>query len=83
MRAKYRYGEMPWPEIREAATERRVAVVPIATIEDHGPHLPVDTDLVLCNAACDEAVSRVSDRAVLVPSINHGFSPHHMDFPGA
>ena len=83
MRAKYRYGEMTWPEIREAATERRVAVVPIATIEDHGPHLPVDTDLVLCNAACEDAVSRVSDRAVLVPSINHGFSPHHMDFPGA
>ncbi len=81
--AKYRYGEMTWPEVRAAASEERVAVVPIATIEDHGPHLPIDTDLRLCNAVCEEAVSRAADRAVLVPAINHGYSPHHMDFPGA
>lgn len=80
---KYRYGQMTWPEIRDAAVAGRVAVVPIATIEDHGPHLPVDTDIVLCEAACEAAVSRVPERAVLVPPINHGFSPHHMDFPGA
>ncbi len=80
---KYRYGEMTWPEIKEACTARRVAVVPIATIEDHGLHLPVDTDVRLCAAVCEEAVSRAPDRAVLVPPINHGFSPHHMDFPGA
>jgi creatinine amidohydrolase len=44
--------------------------------------LPVDTDLRLCAAVCEEAVSRASDRAVLVPPVNHGYSPHHMDFPG-
>ena len=80
---KYRYGEMTWPEIKEAAASRRVAVLPIATIEDHGLHLPVDTDLLLCSAVCEMAVSRAAERAVLVPSINHGFSPHHLDFPGA
>ena len=83
MTAKYRYGELTWPEVREAAAQRRVAVVPIATIEDHGPHLPIDTDLRLCNAVCEAAVARAADRALLVPSINHGYSPHHMDFPGA
>jgi creatinine amidohydrolase len=78
----YHYGEMTWPQIKTVAASH-VAVVPIATIEDHGPHLPIDTDLRLCNAVCDEAVKRAADRAVLVPAINHGFSPHHMDFPGA
>jgi creatinine amidohydrolase len=81
-RMKYRYGEMTWPEIKEAAAAGRVAVVPVATIEDHGLHLPVDTDLLLCATVCDQAVSRAPERAVLVPAINHGFSPHHMDFPG-
>jgi creatinine amidohydrolase len=81
--AKYRYGELTWPEVKAAAAQNRVAVIPIATIEDHGPHLPIDTDLRLCNAVCETAVARASDRAVLVPSINHGYSPHHMDFPGA
>ena len=83
MTEKYRYGEMTWPEIKEAADAERLAVVPIATIEDHGLHLPVDTDVRLCAAVCEEAVSRAADRAVLVPPINHGYSPHHMDFPGA
>jgi creatinine amidohydrolase len=80
---KYRYGEMTWPEIKDSAAQDRVAVVPIATIEDHGLHLPIDTDLRLCSAVCEAAVSRAADRAVLVPAINHGYSPHHMDFPGA
>lgn len=82
MKAKYRYGEMTWPEIKDAAAAQRVAVVPIATIEDHGLHLPVDTDLLLCATVCEMAVLRAADRAVLVPPINHGFSPHHLDFPG-
>jgi creatinine amidohydrolase len=79
---KYHYGEMTWPEIKDAAAARKVAVVPVATIEDHGRHLPVDTDVRLCYAACDAAVASAADRAVLVPPINHGYSPHHMDFPG-
>ena len=83
MTAKYRYGELTWPEVKAAAAQNRVAVIPIATIEDHGPHLPIDTDLRLCNAVCEAAVARAADRALLIPSINHGYSPHHMDFPGA
>ncbi len=80
---QYYYGEMTWPQIKEAAAQNRVAVVPVATIEDHGPHLPIDTDVRLCFAACDRAVAQIPDKAVLVPPINHGYSPHHMDFPGA
>lgn len=83
MAKTFHYGELTWPEVRDAASRPCVAVVPIATIEDHGPHLPIDTDLRLCNAVCEEAVSRAQDRAILVPAINHGYSPHHMDFPGA
>lgn len=83
MSAKYRYGDLTWPEVKAVAAQNRVAVIPIATIEDHGPHLPIDTDLRLCNAVCEAAVARAADRAILVPSINHGYSPHHMDFPGA
>ncbi len=79
----YRYGELTWPQVKEAAESGKVAVVPVATIEDHGLHLPVDTDVLLCTEVCERAVKLASDRAVLVPPINHGFSPHHMDFPGA
>jgi creatinine amidohydrolase len=80
---KYRYGEMTWPEVKAAAARPCVAIVPIATLEDHGRHLPIDTDLLLCTSVCELAASQAPDRIVLVPAINHGYSPHHMDFPGA
>ena len=83
MPQKYRYGEMTWPEVKAAAERPCVAIVPIATLEDHGPHLPIDTDLLLCTSVCDLATSRAADRSVLVSPITHGYSPHHMDFPGA
>jgi creatinine amidohydrolase len=79
---KYRYAEMIWYEVKEAAQQGRVAVLPVATYEDHGPHLPVDTDVVLCTEICERAVARVPEIAVLVPPIPHGYSPHHMDFHG-
>jgi len=79
---KYRFAEMIWHETKDAAEQNRVAVLPVATYEDHGPHLPVDVDVVLCNEICDRAVARIPQEAVLAPPVPHGYSPHHMDFHG-
>ena len=79
---KYRYAEMIWNECQEAAQSGKVAVLPVATYEDHGPHLPIDTDVVLCNGICERAVAQIPEQAVLIPPVNHGYSPHHMDFHG-
>jgi creatinine amidohydrolase len=78
-----RYERLTWPEVRRAATEDRVALVPVATLEDHGPHLPVDTDLRIVSEICERAAAAARDRVVLLPAIPHGYDPHHMDFPGA
>ena len=78
-----RYERLTWPEVRRAAGEDRVALVPVATLEDHGPHLPVDTDLRIVSEICERAAARAPDRMVLLPAIPHGYDPHHMDFPGA
>ena len=76
------FGKLTWPEVARAASEGRVPIVPIATLEDHGRHLPVDTDLVLVEAVCRGAAGRLPAETVLLPPIVHGYSPHHMDFPG-
>ena len=78
-----RYERLTWPEVRRAAGEDRVALVPVATLEDHGPHLPVDTDLRIVSEICERSATRAADRTVLLPAIPHGYDPHHMDFPGA
>jgi creatinine amidohydrolase len=76
------YERLTWPEVRRAAAEERVCLIPVATLEDHGPHLPIDTDLRLTSEICRRAAEEASDEILLLPAIPHGYSPHHMDFPG-
>jgi creatinine amidohydrolase len=76
------YGRLSWPEVKEAAAQQRVAIVPVGTLEDHGPHLPIDTDVTIAEAVCREAATRLATVTVLLPPVVHGYSPHHMDFPG-
>ncbi len=78
-----RYERLTWPEVRRAAAEDRVALIPVGTLEDHGPHLPLDTDLRIINEICGRAAEEARDDIVLLPAIPHGYDPHHMDFPGA
>ncbi|MFY0543800.1 creatininase family protein [Brevibacillus sp. H7] len=79
---KYLFAEMTWPEVQQAIHEERVAVVPVAMIEEHGHHLPVDTDLVLANEVCIRAAQQIPSEMIVIPPINHGYAPHQMDFPG-
>ena len=76
------YGRLSWPEVSRAAGEGRIPIVPIGTLEDHGHHLPIDTDVTLVEAICRAAAEQLYDDTVLLPPIVHGYSPHHMDFPG-
>ncbi len=79
---KFAWGEMTWPEINQASKEGRVAILPVATIEDHGPHLPVDTDVLITNEICLHTGKKIPKEVVVIPPVIHGYSPHHMDFPG-
>ena len=51
----YLYEHMTWEEVNDAVRAGRVALIPVGTIEDHGPHLPVDTDAVVASAFCERA----------------------------
>ena len=76
------YERLSWPEVRRAAAEERVCLIPVATLEDHGPHMPIDTDLRITAEICRRAAEAAPNEIVLLPPIPHGYSPHHMDFPG-
>jgi creatinine amidohydrolase len=83
MRARpLRYERLTWPEVADVAAEDRVCLIPVATLEDHGHHLPIDADLRIVEEICRRVAERASDEVVLLPAIPHGYSPHHMDFPG-
>lgn len=51
------FDTMTWPEVRDAIKRDAVAVIPLGAVEQHGPHLPIDTDAFLSRelalAGCD------------------------------
>jgi creatinine amidohydrolase len=82
-RRAHRYAQLTWPQVAERAAEDAVCVIPVATLEDHGYHLPIDTDVVIAETLAERAVQERTDRALLLPTVTHGYTPHHMDFPGS
>lgn len=76
------YDELTWPEVNEAAEARKVVLLPIGSVEQHGRHLPLDTDNVLARAAA-VAAARLAPREMLVmPTVPYGYNEHALDFPG-
>jgi creatinine amidohydrolase len=63
---------------------RQVVLLPIAAIEQHGPHLPLGTDAMINAGIVARAVELAPmDAPVLVlPMMTVGLSPEHRDFPG-
>jgi creatinine amidohydrolase len=81
-RTDYLYQHYTWVELKEVAKRNPVVVLPIGSVEDHGPHLPLDTDNFLIWTICEEAAKRAGGDILLMPIIPYGFETHHMDFPG-
>src|ERR1700685_1963054 len=68
-----------WPDVE--AGPRRLLVVPVGSLEQHGAHLPLDTDTRIATAVASRACSGRYGGA-LGPPIAIGASGEHADFPG-
>lgn len=79
---KFLYEQHTWPEIKEIVKAQPVVILTIGSTEQHGHHLPLDTDDFLVRRLCEEAASKIPDEVLLMPHIPYGFEDHHMDFPG-
>ena len=69
-----------WPDVADAA----LLLVPVGSYEQHGPHLPLDTDAVIATAVARRAAAVLGgSRSVHVgPPVTYGASGEHQDFPG-
>ena len=77
----YYLGELTWPDVKDFLTEHDVAIVPVGSCEQHGPHLPIDTDAYDAFWLSLKASEKAQCAIVALP-LNYGVSLHHMDFPG-
>ena len=84
MNGESRLGRLSWREIADLDLDRTVAVLPTAAIEQHGPHLPLDTDAFLCTRVAEESAARAQrdGPVLLAPTLPYGSSTHHMAFAG-
>lgn len=72
------FGAQTWPA---AASSRPVLVVPLGSMEQHGPHLPLDTDTRIAHAVADRLVRSLAG-LILAPAVPYGASGEHAGFPG-
>ena len=69
-----------WPEVDDLGG-RAVLALPLGSLEQHGPHLPLDTDTRVAVAVARGLATRRPDVA-LAPPLAYGASGEHADFPG-
>ncbi len=72
---------MNWPEVNEASTEKRVALIPVGSTEQHGPHLPTKTDAFIAELLCKDVSKTAPELSFYMPSVSYGYNEHHLDFP--
>ena len=72
-------------EVRGRAAANAVAIIPFGSLEQHGPHLPVEVDSLLGNEVALRTARKMAARGepvVLLPAVWTGVSEHHMEFGG-
>ncbi len=72
------------PQIEDAARAGGIVIMPVASMEQHGNHLPVNTDANCCLELAKKAAQALDEFPLLVlPPIWTGYSPHHMTYLGS
>lgn len=93
MQENYLYGfrppktlfEMTWEEAEETLNETDLVILPIGSVENHGPHLPLGNDALQVRELARRTTLKLADRglkAVVGPLEPFGLATYHMPFPG-
>jgi creatinine amidohydrolase len=78
------WAEMSWRDFVDVDMSKVVAVLPVAAIEQHGPHLPVGVDMFINEGYFARAIKRIPDDmpVLILPVQAIGKSNEHIEYPG-
>ncbi|MCB1237310.1 MAG: creatininase family protein [Verrucomicrobiae bacterium] len=75
-----KFHELTAPAIAGIDRDRTLVLLPIAAVEQHGPHLPTGTDTIICGAVAEAVEARAPESVLLAPVYWLGASAHHLRF---
>jgi creatinine amidohydrolase len=75
-----KFHEMTSGRLATVERGQTVVLLPIAAVEQHGPHLPTGTDTIICGAVAEAVESRLPETVLLLPTYWLGASAHHLRF---
>lgn len=78
MDSSHALGDLTWTDVRDTP---RIVLIPVGSLEQHGPHLPLDTDTRIATAVA-EHVCELRENLVVGPAIAIGASGEHAGFEG-
>lgn len=77
------WSQLTWPEAEDRLKRVDIAILPVGAIEQHGHHLPLDTDAYDAEYLARKVAEACSEpRPFLLPLIPYGVSHEHDDFKG-
>jgi creatinine amidohydrolase len=78
------WKELTAEDLRAKAAANAMVVLPVASMEQHGPHLPVGVDTILCEGVCRAGAELAAGNmpVVVAPTLWCGMAEHHMAFGG-
>lgn len=81
---KYCFTELTSADVASHVSEESVVCLPIGSAEQHGPHLPLNTDTIIATRVAARIVSEFHSTydLWLLPALDYGLSPEHLWAPG-
>jgi len=73
---------LTFPHFEEQIKKIDTIVIPTGSLEAHGRHCPLGTDILIPERLCKDLELAMGDRILIAPSINYGYSPLLRAFPG-
>lgn len=82
---QFEWRKLRADELREEARQDAIVILPVASLEQHGPHLPVEVDSILGEAVAARTAEKLlakGEKVLVLPVLWTGLSEHHMSFGG-
>jgi creatinine amidohydrolase len=75
-------AHLPWPRLEALAREGALALLPIGSTEAHGPHLPLNVDVVIAEEVCRRVAERRPEATVVFPAVCYALTDFAAPFAG-